>query len=436
MSSNGVFKIGVIAAVLGLVVGSGSQAGADEPASLGWFRAAVDRGLADVGRLAKAEAACDDASDPAVENGVARRSAVLDRMTGFAKQAGTTGGLGRKVFVVTTLQDARERGGTGPAGSLREALFLARREGGGWISFSGDLADRRIDLVFALFVPSNVTIDGGCRGMAISTPGTSVLVVKDVENVVITRLRIEQRAPFNKGRGDCVSGSGSDRLWVAFNTIRRCEDGLLDFGVTSYSPDKPARATIAFNHFKDHEKDILLATYDCAGERAGGLGCDRRLQAPWTWNGGVQATLEGNVFDATSQRHPRLAGHAYAHMVDNVVGFAPVEREPGTFGATYGSYAGAGSRLFAQNNLYVALDVGRSNARRKAIRAEPGQSATRLEGNVLLGEADMDESGADLVPPPPYDLGPSYSWKDPAAVIACAAARVGPEGFAARTSCR
>lgn len=394
--------------------------------SLTWFRSAVDAGTA-AGRESSIRAPCDAGSTLTVSNGVATASALLDQMTGFARLAGTNGGLGHRVFMVSSLEDRREPGGHGPAGSLREALWNAKQESGGWITFSSDLpGERRIDLEFALFVPSNTTIDGGCHGLSLTTPSSSVLVVDNVQNVVLTRLRLEQRGPVLKGRGDCVSGSYADRVWIAFNFLQRCEDGLVDFGMRNYSLDKPARVTVAFNHFRDHEKDMLLATYDCAVAPKS-ANCTDQWKAPWTWQGGVQATLQGNLFDGTSQRHPRLAGMAYAHLIDNVIAFASVERRPGEFGAAYGSFAGAGSRLFAQNNLYIPL--GHRGNRVQAIMATDGQSGTRLDGNLIMGDATVDETEPQSVPPSPYELHPVADWKDPARGIACAAAKVGPEGL-------
>ena len=392
----------------------GTGAGAAATQSPAWVRDAIDRGL----EQGSANEVCDARALKA-ENGVAVSSDILRHMEGFAKVANTTGGLGRPVYTVTSVEDHRLRDQSGPPGSLREALWKARQSGGGWIVFSDQLPQRQIALESGLQLPRNTTIDGGCKGFTLTVDrGGTDLTMKEDNNIVV-RMRLEQRAPFVHGHGDCINGNGADRLWIAFNALRRCENILVDIGTRNYSPTKAIRSTVAYNILQDHEKDMLFATYDCEADH---VGCENQLRVPWTWQGGVQTTVQGNVFDSTSQRHPRLAGQSYAHLIDNVIAFAPFERAAGEFGPAYGSYAGDGSRMLVTNNLYIAPD----HSGLKAVRAEQGKGATRLIGNVLLGGPSVDETGGDLVSDPPYELRPSMYWQNAAAAVTCAAARVGP----------
>lgn len=390
--------------------------------SMAWFVEAVNIGQTE---LADNGGRCESQGDQASDGQNVRAFNLIKFMTGFAREAGTTGGLGKPLFLVTNLEDKHDRmERNAPSGSLREAMEKARQAGGGWIMLSDDiLGERRINLSQHLFVPSNTTLDGGCHGLTLTTPDTSVLVLRGVDNVILTRLNIEQRGPVRPGIGDCINISDTDRVWVAFNMLRRCEDGLVDVGVED-ARARPIRVTIAFNHFAEHDKDILLASYDCKADPAR-VGCGDALPAPWDWRLGMQITLQGNLFDRTGQRHPRLAGLVYAHLLDNIIAFQPFRRANGRQGAAYGSFAGAGSRLLVENNLYVPLTEQRGA---KAVWAEVGRSAVRLVANTIIGSATTVETQETLVPPPPYRMERKLDFSDPTRAVACAASRVRPTG--------
>lgn len=392
------------------------------------------------------ESRCLIAPDLVAQGGIARSSPLLSRIEGFARLAGVTGGQGKRVIEVTSTDDFPGRGQS--SGTLRAALARAEAEGGGWIVFAPSLgASPRIELTKSLIVPSNVTIDGGCSGVTISSsPPFSVLkVMGPTRNVMIARLNLTQRdaAGVREG-GDCVTvARGADAVWVGFNAMSACSDGMVD--VTQGVDDGgPTRATVAFNHFFDHDKDMLIGSNECIEGHPGV--CDAPASQPFRFDRGVQVTIQGNLFDGTSQRHPRISGRSYVDLSGNVVSAKGQLRDNGKTGGVYGSYVGGGGRLLARDNLFLGLDSDRQlRAIVSADMEEPreredgkrkgaleGKSMISVERNVLVNAGFVyNSAGQPETPPYTLSAGPrltSGGWKG---FAACIATRVGPGGLAA-----
>lgn len=390
---------------------------------------------------------CSGSGDLRVDGGIARDSALMPRIVGFARTAGVTGGLGKPVFVVSSTSDApRERA----SGTLRDALNRAQAAGGGWIVFSPALGRApQIDLVKSVNVPSNVTIDGGCSHVTITTaePYSILKIMGPSRNVMIARLNLMQRGESVREGGDCITvARGADAVWVGFNNMSKCSDGVVDI-TQPPGQDQPMRATVAYNHFFDHDKDMLVGSNDCI--EAQSEKCDAPAAQAFSFDRGVQVTILGNHFEGTAQRHPRISGRSFVDLAENVVTVRGKPKagstKPGGLGAAYGAYVGGGGRLLARDNLFVGLEPDRQlravvSADKEGVReredgrrtgALEGKSLVQVRGNVLVNAA-FDYNSAGLPGEPPYTLpaGPrplSGNWK----VFAdCIASRTGPDGLA------
>jgi pectate lyase len=388
------------------------------------------------------QTACPADAGLTVENGVAKASTLLDDMAGFAKLADTTGGLGRPVLTVTSTADGPPPFGMpAPAGSLRATAEQARKSGGAWIVFSPELGPSpRIDLNRTLKVPGNTTIDGGCGHVTITTtdPYTILAVGDGQSNIVVTRLYLEQRPPIVSEDGDCMTVTHDvDRVWIAHNALRKCGDGLID--IVQKAPGPAARITVAYNRFSDHDKDMGIG--NCPAIAMPESHCNDVATLPWSWDKGLQVTLQDNLFAGTGGRHPRIAGLTYVHMIDTVVGYQRALRSTGKFGIAYGTYVGGGARFFPQNDLYVSLDGADKgaifSAETPGVSAEgkDGPASMRLQDVTVLGGARADERRSDLTPAPPYALTPRLDFKTrPWEAVSCLSQMVGPDG-ASKAAC-
>lgn len=295
------------------------------------------------------------------------------QMAGFARAAGTDGGLGQRIFKVRRADDVE---GKGQTGSLRWAVAQAKAAGGGWIAFSPALRGAKIALKAPLRLGSNITIDGGCAMPHLVGEGRgSVLYVRGSRNVVISRLHLEQVG--GGGDGDCITVShGADRVWLAYLRLRRCRDGLIDISRDGVAG--PMRATVAHNRFSDHDKAMLVAGARLA-DACGGL------KQP------VQLTVAGNVFYRTGQRHPRASGDAFVHLQNNVIAFGPQKRAGGGRGGAYGTLAAEGAQVLVENTLYVPPAGGRHYRliadRAAASSAKAGQHCQQGRIEVKSGSA-------------------------------------------------
>lgn len=382
-------------------------------------------------RLASQRATCSAGDGVRVTGGRVVAANFYSHMEGYARQAGTTGGMGRTYIEVTRLDDAPKT-----AGTLRWAVGEAQKEGGGWIGFSRKLnAGDEVALTKGLRVNQNVTIDGGCIAPLITAPTwSSVIYVQRTSNVVLARIRISQSGPARSGKagGDCVTVShGTDKVWIGFSEFFRCTDGLID--ITQSGIDAIMRATVSYNYLHDHDKAMLISGDHCADTETPCAKVEPTqgsVAQPM-----VRVTLQGNIFRSTGQRHPRVSGHAYVHVINDVVLYGARKRIDGSLGATYGAYAANGGMIFAEDSLYMPLT---GTALKPAVSAQVGDTEVSGRGAVnVRGMAAAATNGignSKEVPMPSYAIhnGADFS-SNPVSAAACVAGQAGIGGWERQT---
>lgn len=364
---------------------------------------------------------------------------IINDMPGFAKVAGTVGGLGHRLFVVSNTDDYDPKGKP-IAGSLRAAVNAAQRAGGGWIVFDATLGrGARIDLLSGLRIPANVTIDGGCSEITITGRVNEVIFGIPERNVIVTRLSFEKRGPLAiNDDGDCISVLlDFDAIYIAHNNFGQCGDGQID--VTAPRPRGVVRrVTIAFNRFLNHNESMLVDAVDC--EPSEKPCADPLASQPPKLE--LFVTLYGNLFFGTGQRHPRIAGHAFVHAINNVIAFENFRNADGNLGSAYGIFVGIGGRLLAEDNL-IFLIRNQTNNRPLAIWTSESPGALRmpdppgavmarhiLTTRLLREETVVGTGRAEYVPALPYVIDRSIDFAELGAQSAarCVARRAGMNG--------
>jgi pectate lyase len=465
-----------------------------------WFPAAVQAGLAIPHR------ACPGRRSPVLlgdESGFA-----LAWRPANGGKAGVTGGSNYKTYIVQNTQDTDSAHPNGVPGSLRAQVAAAAAAGGGWIIFD-PIKGQTIQLDQTLYLPSNITIDGGCQNITITNKITclnaqgkgsgvctaqncdecsdTLFAITKATNVVITNLRFEPDPskifaydtnidsttgqPFGVYEsGDCITISSRDPsqevngIWIAHNTFSNCHDGLIDITQNNYdfsqpTAFKPTQVTIAFNHFvAPHDKDSGFGTGNCETynpKTNTPTFCNLdpvhhpSTLRPWDPHNGIQVTLHANLYDMTGARHPRTGGVAYVHMVDNIIAYrkaafketsnSETTNDAYIYPQTYGTYAGGGSRIYGDNNLYLsAMDNG-------ADYFAVGTSISTLATDDGLGSTNMTKTfvlpagtPADImrnpqltpppaaVPPAVYAaITPKLNFYGPWSATICLASHVG-----------
>jgi pectate lyase len=431
----------------------------------------------------------------------APQAASADDMYGFAKLAGTTGGAGRPVFTVTAPGDddpdalgkgekrelkARTRFvkyfaacPSNPSSlTLREALTCALFRGGGVIAFSPALPGHRVDADRSLYIPDNVTIDGG--GVTIASPWKSnVLQIYGVSNVIVTHVAIRQSSLIYR-YGHCIDVFNADRVWIAHNDIGFCgEGGVYVNQGGNLRPDglpKASNVTIAYNHIHDIGKVFAIGQLECEpsfGKQSNYKPPSWCIDAtPFVWDSAdpaqtpfIHVTIQGNLLNGVGERAPRV-GAAYVDMVDNVIAYRhyirattdqdhPVtpeesaveaEKSDDRSTAAFGGVVSGGAHLYGTNNLYLSLE-GSDNPALCAPQSASPHCKSRLtlaDGTVVQQSASVNMTGmlvqpedvfadaavnAAMTPKPPYPLLVQMKFRrdalnDPAS-WACLARHVG-----------
>ncbi len=371
---------------------------------------------------------------------------VLDEITGYAKEAGTTGGLGGELIDVTNAQDYDpDKKEPVIPGSLREAVERARRSNKPkWIVFRVP----KITLKAPVRLPDNTTLDGACSHVLLESPvNVGQVYVFSTRNVIIHRITFHKTNYESKAdEGDaesCIRLNGLfDRVAILHNSLSECGDGCIDI---TTSPRKPlpgqARVTVAFNRIEKHDKTMLFGTFTC-GERGTPLCDDAYFKANRDAPPAFQITLLGNLFIRTAQRHPRVFGHVMADVVNNVFAIAAMRRADGSFSDAYSIFVSNAARALVEENAFVPLSKKWGRHRAVWTTTTPGASKMpedtlgfiRLKDNIATSNVVMAESEPAAVPTPGYrrDLRvlPFHRMK-PEDAVACVAARAGVEGVTA-----
>lgn len=210
-------------------------------------------------------------------------SALLAQREGYGAKA--TGGLGGKLIEVTSDQDA------GP-GTLRAALAQARK-GPTWIRFASDMT---IVLKSQLRVPSNTTIDGRGKRVALIDDG---LGVYGSHNVILTHLTIDGRLT-RITQAVNVANDSRD-VWVDHMDLSRMSDRLLN--VKNGSTD----VTISWTKFHNSNKVMLLNNIT-----------SKNLFQNYERDSIARVTLHHNYFFNTVQRNPRAQFGTF-HLFNNLL---------------------------------------------------------------------------------------------------------------------
>lgn len=210
-------------------------------------------------------------------------SALLAQREGYGANA--TGGLGGKFIEVTSDQDA------GP-GTLRAALAQARK-GPTWIRFASDMT---IVLKSQLRVPSNTTIDGRGKRVALIDDGLGVYGAK---NVILTHLTIDGRLT-RLTQAVNVANDSRD-VWVDHMDLSRMSDRLLN--VKNGSTD----VTISWTKFHNSNKVMLLNNIT-----------SKNLFQNYERDSIARVTLHHNYFFNTVQRNPRAQFGTF-HLFNNLL---------------------------------------------------------------------------------------------------------------------
>jgi pectate lyase len=326
---------------------------------------------------------------------------LLQQREGYGARA--TGGLGGKFVEVTSDQDA------GP-GTLRAALKQARK-GPTWIRFASDMT---VVLHSQLRVPSNTTIDGRGKRIALIDDG---LGVYGSRNVILTHLTIDGR--LNRLTQAVNVANGSRDVWVDHMDLSRMSDRLLN--VKNGSTD----VTVSWTKFHNSNKVMLLNNIT-----------SKDLFKNYERDSIARVTLHHNYFFNTVQRNPRAQFGTF-HLFNNLV-------ENWDF---YGMSFSLEAKALVEGNIF------KNDSRRKCVEPEffptveginvnycryisiaPSRSALgngesdrkayeklksrygytrdhkaflRLKDNLYLGDAKpvLQDYRPELAPAPPYCYG-------------------------------
>lgn len=418
-------RAGSLAAVVALTAVGMTEAAARDAAA---FIAAAERAAAEAPPLPGCPTPRVDAQ------GRVRAHAVTDGIPGAA--AGTTGGLGHRLLLVTDGDDAP--GAARRAGTLRWAVETARREGGGWIAFSPAVRGTEIRLSAGLRIPSDTTLDGGCGTTLRAPAAVNAVVVNDSGNVIVTGLRFvkDAYAEPDDRIGDAVGLAGAfDRVAVLHNQFSRCGDGCVDV-VRREALPAAGRVTVAFNRFETHNKVMLVGALACTATRQA-AGCEHPLDhLAGSFRPSIRVTVMGNVFLRTSQRHPKAVATAFVHSVNNLFVLAPTTYSNGRMSAVYGGSAASGGLIASEGDIFVNLDtrprigVGPVSAQRDSEGGEADGAVAAL-GAAAIGPVRVLEHmpllarqqlAAQPVP------AARDTQRDPGALAACLLRHAGPAG--------
>lgn len=307
---------------------------------------------------------------------------------------------------------------SGP-GTLRAALAQAKK-GPTWIRFASDMT---IVLDSQLRVPSNTTIDGRGKHVALIDDG---LGVYGSRNVILTHLTIDGR--LNRLTQAVNIANNSRDVWVDHMDLSRMSDRLLN--VKNGSTD----VTISWTKFHNSNKVMLLNNIT-----------SKNLFANYERDSIARVTLHHNYFFNTVQRNPRGqfgTFHLFNNLLENwdfygmsfsLEAKALVEGnifnndakrqcvEPEFFPTVEGVKVNY-CRYIPTAAKRSALDNGASDeGAYQDLKAVHGytrdfKAFLRLKDNLYLGDAKpvLQDYRPEAAPTPPY----CYGYEKPSAELA------------------
>ncbi|WP_376092716.1 hypothetical protein ACE7GA_24180 [Roseomonas sp. CCTCC AB2023176] len=299
---------------------------------------------------------------------------------------------------------------------------------GGWIVFDEGLTGRTIRLSATLRLPSDTTLDGGCRGVTITAaPRTTILRLSGVENVVVRGLSFvkEPYSDVGEPTGDAIGLAGRfDRIAILNNDFSRCGDGCVD--AISDQPGETMRVLVALNRFSRHNKVMLIGSLVCSGDRRPAACAAPLDYLDGAFRPSLRLTLLANLFEETSQRHPKAISGAFVRSVANLILLRPTAYGNATQSALYGAAAASGGLLLAEGDVVVnptateRVAAGPVSATRHRSTMDPeADGAVLVAGLTLVGPLRAVEHRPGLVRQ--YaEPGPVGDWVvDPITLGAC-----------------
>lgn len=336
-------------------------------------------------------------------NNSAPDTGALNKISGFAKTAGTTGGEASSPNIVY-VKNYADSG----ADSLRDAIVAAGNfSNGGIVRFMTHLNGDTIRLETPILIPSDISIDGSCVDIRIEAradmdifqiAGTSNIIIRNLElshfghNLVTadhTGFYDENSNYTYSIAKDIISVySKSDQIWpdkisISNNSFQNCGDECIGINMSvsnaSQTQDwsanpKTSNITISYNHFENSRRAMLITTQACVAtpsdplstgslDTGDHIACDYFQDITSTGtaqqaedillNSPIKVTVEGNVYQGIENRMPLIAYGVYAHSVGNLV----LQRNlTGTSHSVY-SVTQAGI-LLSENNLIVNTQFG------------------------------------------------------------------------------
>jgi pectate lyase len=293
------------------------------------------------------EGGADAASCPLSEPVPPSLRALLTERVGFGRLA--TGGLDGCMYRVTSPADA------GP-GSLREG---AERIEPLWIVFdiTGD-----IQLASAIIMGPNKTVDGRGAGVTIRNFGF-ILGGAAISNVIIESLTFVGNA--TGSNNDAIQiADAAHTIWVDHCSLSNYGDGLIDIthGATE--------VTVSWSVFSMHRYAVLIGRHEMDTEDVD-----------------IRVTLHNNWWNQIDSYAPRLR-FGKAHVFNNLI-----DRW-----RTAASAVTMAGDIYSERNIFV---VGSDKAA-LATKAgdDPVRGRAKSVDDLFVGEAVVDQNGADLVFPP------------------------------------
>jgi pectate lyase len=275
---------------------------------------------------------------------------LFSERSGFAEKV--TGGRGGYLRVVKTLKDA-------PAlkSSLRSIIDNARRTHQPvWVVFDPKLRNGTIRLSSELKLPNNITVDGTCSNITLTSDAhNNLFAIRATKNIIITGFKLTKNKydDLDRRTRDAISVIGAgDQVWIHRNLFKRCGDGCVDVA-SKTRPGRDVRVTISNNIFSNHNKVMLVGSLVCSYNRSL-PGCQTKdrsalgdLAVPK-----IFVTVKGNLFYHTSQRHPKVYSHGFAEVSNNVFLFDITKYKDGRVSAVYGTGADRGGSAVVSENVF------------------------------------------------------------------------------------
>lgn len=387
-----------------------------------------------------------------IEDGKVTGADILAEMTGFAREADTTGGLGGELYVVTDGRDYDVRKGDKPIpGTLRYGVDQARaRKVPMWVVFgAGQSGTMTIDVKWQIDLPDNLTIDASCKDIVLqATQHTMILYIRDSRNVILYGLTL-RRTDFDlhnprRSLTDILRSDGAtDRIWVAHNDFSLCGHGCFDIVVTPGEKPWPAgalsRITVAFNRFRDSDRVMIYGFTDCEVQQVPNC-TPEQVKEYREGSTRMFLTLQGNVFHGVAQRMPRASGRAFADVFNNVFAFEPLRHVDGRpYTASYAAVALSGATLLVEQNWFGQLTetsrppLGAWTISTPAAMRMPHESDGRLRttGNLTAANEVLGQTRPESVADPLYrsrETVLDFSKLGAVRAGACVLRRAGPGG--------